>query len=179
MSDGPRIPPGSLSELGVVGWCITRALGFAARTKPPHLFTTLGRHRRLFRAWLSFASRLMPFGRLPRRETEIVILRVAHLRGCSYELAHHERLGARVGLREADIARVKEGPEADGWTPRERLLLRVADELHATQDLSDDLWSALSRELDERSCVELVMLVGHYEMLATTIKALRIQPDEA
>ena len=178
MSDGPRITPGSLAQLGVVGWCITRVLGLAARTNPPHLFTTLGRNPRLFRGWLSFASRLMPFGTLPRRESELVILRVAHLRGCSYELEHHERLGARVGLDATDIERVKKGPDADGWSTRERLLLRAVDELHATQDLSDAVWADLSRELDEAACVELVMLAGHYEMLATAIKALRIQPDE-
>ncbi len=175
--DGPRIPPGSVKELGVVGWIVAHTLGLAAGTKAPHLFTTLGRHRRLFRAWLSFASRLMPFGVLPRRESELVILRVAHLRQCRYELEHHARLGARAGLSEADIERVKEGPDAEGWSARERLLLRAADELHRTQDISDALWSELGRELDEEERIELVMLAAHYEMLATTIRALRIQPD--
>lgn len=177
MSEAARIPPGSLTELGVVGWIVTRALGLAAGTEAPRLFTTLGRHRRLFRGWMSFASRLMPFGVLPRRESELVILRVAHLRRCRYELEHHTRLGARAGLGEADIERVKAGPGADGWSTRERLLLRATDELHATQDISDALWSELSRELDEKERIELVMLAAHYEMLATTIKALRIQPD--
>ena len=31
--------------------------------------------------------------------------------------------------------------------------------------------------LDEREAIELCLLAGHYEMLATTIKALRIQPE--
>ncbi len=174
----PRIAPGTLTQLGVFGWCVTRVLGLAARTKPPHLFTTLGRNPGLFRGWLSFASRLMPFGKLPRRESELVILRVAHLRSCVYERDHHVRLGKRAGLTSAEIARIAEGPDANGWSSRDRLLLRATDELHRTQDLPDALWAELSRELDEASCVELVMLVGHYEMLATAIKALRIQPDE-
>lgn len=177
-NEAPRIAPGSLGELGVFGWCVTRVLGVAARTKPPHLFTTLGRNRGLFRGWLAFAARLMPFGRLPRRDSELVILRVAHLRSCSYELEHHLRIGARVGLSAEDIERVALGPDAGGWSARERLLLRAVDELHHVQDLSDALWTELARELDDASCVELVMLVGHYEMLATAIKALRIQPDE-
>ncbi|HEY8514589.1 MAG TPA: carboxymuconolactone decarboxylase family protein [Candidatus Binatia bacterium] len=177
--DEPRIAPGGRAELGLRTWLLVQVLGRVAGTRPPNLFLTLGRHRRLFRGWLSFASRLMPFGRLPRRDTELVILRVAHLRGCAYEFEHHVRLGARAGLRDADVERVKAGPDADGWSPRERLLLRATDELHATQDLSGALWTELSRELDERERIELVMLVGHYEMLATTIHTLRIQPDEA
>ena len=55
-------------------------------TEPPGVFLTLGRHRRLFWGWLLFAGSLMPGGRLPRRETELVILRVATLAGNDYEL---------------------------------------------------------------------------------------------
>ena len=42
----------------------------------------------------------------------------------------------------------------------------------------DVTWADLRTHLDEREAIELVMLVGHYEMLATAIAALRIQPDE-
>jgi alkylhydroperoxidase family enzyme len=47
----------------------------------------------LFRRWLWFAGALMPGGRLPRDETELVILRVAHNTDCDYEWGHHERIG--------------------------------------------------------------------------------------
>ena len=65
--------------------------------RPPNLFSTLARHRRLFRAWLRFAGALMPRGSLPRADTELVILRVAHNSRCEYEWRHHERLGPRPG----------------------------------------------------------------------------------
>jgi AhpD family alkylhydroperoxidase len=148
-----------------------------AGTGPPNLFLTLARHRKLFRGWLRFAGRLMPRGRLPRRETELAILRVAHLRSCRYEFEHHLKLGRRAGLTDAELERVVQGPDADGWSPRELALLRAVDELHRDQDLGEAAWSELRRHLDERECIELVMLAGHYEMLATTIAALRIQPD--
>jgi AhpD family alkylhydroperoxidase len=124
-----------------------------------------------------FAGRLMPGGKLPRRESELVILRVAHLRDCAYERDHHVRLGRRAGLSDADLRRVTEGPGAPGWTPREAAILRAVDELHATQDVSDPTWEALRAFLDDRRLIELVMLAAHYEMLATTIATLRIQRD--
>ena len=65
---------------------------------PPNVFTTLARHRRLFRAWLRFASRLMPGGTLPRVDAELVILRVAHRCGSDYEWQHHARIGRAAGL---------------------------------------------------------------------------------
>src|SRR5204863_5102977 len=120
---GPRIAPGTRSDVGLLTWGFARLAGAVSRTPPPNIFLTLGRHRSLFRGWLWFAGRLMPGGKLPRRETELVILRVAHLRGCDYELDHHRRIGRRAGLNDADLRRVEEGPGAGGWSPREQVLL--------------------------------------------------------
>lgn len=167
----------SRGRIGLIAGVLAHGGGRQAKTGPLNLFLTLGRHRKLFRGWIHFAGRLMPGGSLPRRDSELVILRVAHLRDCAYEHAHHVRLGRRAGLSMDEIERVTVGPDAAGWSPRERLLLRAVDELHGTQDLSDATWSALRAELSETDGIELVMLAGHYEMLATAITALRIQPD--
>lgn len=173
----PRIAPGGRRDVGLVISGFSRLAGRVTGTEPPAIFLTLGRNRRLFWGWLHFAGRLMPGGRLPRRETELVILRVATLTGCDYEFTHHARLGRRAGIGPAELDRVVAGPAADGWTARERLLLTATDELHHGRDLSDETWQALRAELDERTCLELLLLVGHYEMLATTLLTLRLQPD--
>jgi AhpD family alkylhydroperoxidase len=141
------------------------------------VFTTLGRHRRLFRRWLWFAGALMPGGRLPRAETELVILRVAHNTGCEYEWGHHERMGRRAGLGDEEIARVREGPAAPGWSERQALLLGAADEMHAHGRIGTDLWAKLAREYDEVLLIELCMLIGHYEMLAMTLNTLEVEPE--
>lgn len=174
---GPRIAPGSRRELGLPIWAFSRLAGRVTRTPPPAIFTTLGRGRGLFWGWLHFAGRLMPGGRLPRRDTELVILRVAVLRGCAYELDHHVRLGARAGVTAEDVERVREGSAAPGWQDHERLLLEVAEELVATHDLDDATWARLRAAYDERTVIEILLLVGHYDMLATTLTALRLEPD--
>jgi alkylhydroperoxidase family enzyme len=173
----PRVTPGNVREAGLLVSGFARLAGRVTGTEPPAVFLTLGRHRRLFWGWLLFAGALMPGGRLPRRQTELVILRVATLSGNEYELTQHRRLGRRAGLTSAEVDRVADGPDAEGWGPRERLLLRVTDELHAEQDLSDATWAELRAALGERECIELVMLVGHYTMLATTLTTLRVRPD--
>ncbi|MFA4928959.1 MAG: carboxymuconolactone decarboxylase family protein [Patulibacter sp.] len=173
----PRIAPGTRRQVGTFTWAFAAVAGRVTGTTPPNLFLTLGRHRKLFRGWLRFAGRLMPGGTLPRRESELVILRVAHLRSCAYEFEHHVRLGRRAGVVAADVERIRQGPGADGWSPRERTLLTAVDRLHHDQDLDDATWTALRGELDEPAAIELCLLVGHYEMLATAIHTLRIQPD--
>lgn len=172
-----RIRPGTRRDVGLLAWGVSVVAGRVAGTGPPNLFLTLGRHRRLFRGWLRFAGRLMPGGTFPRRQTELVILRVAHVRGCAYERTHHERLGRKAGLGDAELARVAEGPAAAGWSPREQVMLRATDQLLRDHDLDDDTWRALHAELGDRGCIELCLLVGHYDMLAATITALRIEPD--
>lgn len=172
-----RIPPGSRADIGLVNHAIARALGVVAGGGPPNVFTTLARHRRIFRRWLRFAGALMPGGTLPRAETELLILRVAHNCGSPYEWQQHARIAQAAGLSAADVARVREGPAAAGWAPRRALLLRAADELHATHTLSDELWAALRPQLSDEGLIELCLVVGHYEMLAMTLNALRVQPD--
>ncbi len=178
-TEKPRIAPGTRRQLGFVNSLLVGVIGRATGGRPPHVFTTLGRHRRLFRRWLFFAGGLMPGGTLPRQDTELLILRVAHNTGCEYEWGHHERIGRRAGLSPEEIERVRSGPGAAGWSERQRLLLRAADELHAEGRIGDELWAGLAAELDEQRLIELCMLVGHYEMLAMTLESLRVQPDPA
>jgi AhpD family alkylhydroperoxidase len=173
----PRIAPGGLREAGPFAWTFAQLAGRVTGTEAPHLFLTMGRAHRLFRGWLRFAGRLMPRGRLPRRETELIILRVAHLRGCWYEFEHHCHLARRAGVTPIDIARVEDGPGSDGWSPRERALLDAVDALHETRDLDEASWARLREHLDEPALIEFVLLVAHYEMLATFVGTLRIATD--
>lgn len=175
---GPRIWPAGRSEAGLFAAAFSRLAGVVARTTPPNLFRTMAHRPSLLWGWLHFAARLMPRGTLPRRETELVILRVAHLRQCDYEFEHHARLGRRAGITSDDLERVQHDPDATGWTDRERTLLRAVDSLHHDQDLDDAMWAALSEYLDAPRVIEFVLLIGHYEMLATFLITLRISPDE-
>lgn len=174
-----RIAPGGFAEVGPFAWTLARVGGRVSGTEPTRLFLTIGRRPKLLRGWLRFAGRLMPGGTLPRRDTELVILRVAHLRDCAYEWEHHRRIGRRAGLTDDELRRVEVGPDAAGWPPRQRSLLAAVDMLHTARDLDEATWSALREHLDEPAAVEFLMLAGHYDMLATFCNTLRIQPDQS
>ncbi len=173
----PRIDPGGLRELGLVNWTFCRVASMVTGVPDAHIFSTLGRARGLFRGWLHFSAMMMPFGRIRRRETELVILRVAYLRGCDYELDHHRRLGARAGITDEVLERVFEGPDAEAWHPNERALLAAVDQLVEHRSIDDDTWNTVASYFDRRQLIELVMLVGQYDSLATTLGVLRVQRD--
>jgi alkylhydroperoxidase family enzyme len=178
---GARIAPGTTQQIGRVNALIATVIGRTmGSTAPPRIFTTLSRHRRLYRPWLRFAGALMPGGKLPRADSELVILRVAHNCGSEYEWRHHERMGEMAGLSAAQVqsAAAADATSETAYDERQRLLLRAADELHEHRDISDELWSALSARFSDTELIELCMLIGHYEMLAMTLNALRVEPDE-
>lgn len=177
MTGRARIRPGGRREVGLFTWVFSQVAGLVTGTRAPALFLTLGRNRPLFRGWLRFAGRLMPRGTLPRRDTELIILRVAHLTACAYEFTHHVRLGRRFGITPYDVRRIVEGPCAAGRPEREQALLAAVDMLHTDRDLDDPTWERLRTHLDEPAAVEFLLLVGHYEMLATAVATLRLEPD--
>lgn len=171
-----RLTPGGPRE---AGWAVTgfaRLAGRVTGTEPPAVFLTIGRHRRLFWGWLAFAGVLMARGRLDRREKEIVILRVGARVDSEYELTQHRRLGRRAGLTDAEITRI-EAVDRNGWNDADRLLLDVTDELLENDDLGDETWERLRDARGDRGAIELLMLIGHYRMLATVLHTLRVQPD--
>jgi alkylhydroperoxidase family enzyme len=174
----PRIAPGTREQVGRLNWAIARLIGLANGGGPPNIFTTLARHRRLFRPWLRFAGRLMPGGRLPRAESELLILRVAHNCGSEYEWSQHERIALTAGLTGEEVERVRAGADAPGWSERRALLLRAADELHSeSRAISEPTWVSLSALLSPEELLEVCLLVGHYEMLAMTLNSARVAPD--
>ncbi len=170
----PRVPPGRREDVGLLNTGILKVLGLATGG-PLNVFTTLARHPSLFRRWLIFAGALMPGGKLKRADSELVILRVAHNCGSDYELTQHERIAKTAGLSDEEIARA--GGDPAEWPHHQSLLLRTADALHADRDVPDELWAELVAEFDEQRRIELLMLVGHYEMLAMTLNALRVESD--
>ncbi len=149
--DAPRVAPGSRRQIGLVTAAVLKLAARANGSEsPPHVMTTLARHRRLFRGWIHFASTLMPRGTLDRADTELVILRVAHLCGSEYEWSHHAAIAATMGLSAEDVECIRrEGAAANRWAPRQAALLHAADELHADQRISDATWAELTAFFDD------------------------------
>lgn len=147
----------------------------ATRGKSYAVFEGLSYGRRLFRPYIAYNARLMPFGTLARRETELLILRTAWVCGSPYEWGQHVPIGRKEGLTADDIERIKGGPNADGLAERDRVLLAACDELLSDRVVGPETWAALRPLLDDGQIVEFCMLVGSYAGLAGTLNTLGVQ----
>lgn len=178
-----RIPSGRLRQLGPVNWLLAKLAARTTRSPEMHLFTTLGQRQGLFWAWSIYGGRLLR-GRLPRIDTELVILRVAHLRSCEYELQHHRRMAREAGLDaniQATIFAWPDAPEGEGprkiLSARQQALLNATDELIKDRSISDATWQRLAAHLDRRRLIEFCLLATQYDGLAATITALEVPLD--
>src|ERR1700739_3421410 len=125
-----RIPAsGRLRDLGLINWILAKSAARTVGAPRMHLFATLGQHKRLFLSMLPYSGALLR-GRLPRADTELVILRVAHLRSSEYELQHHRVMGRRRGLDDQTQAQIFAWPNPAGTlTDRQQALRHATDEL--------------------------------------------------
>lgn len=180
----PRIRPLAFGELSLP---LRTLLAVAARWAKkrtgtalvPDVFLLLLRHPRLFWPWLRFASRLMPYGTLDRRDAELLILRVAWNCRCRYEWGQHVPIALLAGVPADDIARLARGLEASGWRTHQSALLQAVDELHGQRTITDATWQRLREHFDERRLIEITMLIGHYEMLAGVLNSAGLPLEAA
>ena len=120
---------------------------------------------------------LLGFGRLSRKDAETVILRVGHLRNSEYELQQHRRLARTRGINAETQAKIFEGPDAEGLTDRQRVLITATDEFVITRSMSAETWAAMSGYYDRRQLIEFCLLTAQYDGLAATIATLKIPLD--
>jgi alkylhydroperoxidase family enzyme len=171
-----RIPPAVRPPLATV---VAALAGRSTHTEPHRIFTTLARHRRLFRRWLPLGDALLLRGDLPRRDAELLILRTAWNCGCWYEWVQHAGMATSHRLTGEIVDAIPDWPTSDACSPRQRHLLAAADELHRGRVITDATWAVLSVELRDSELIELCFLVGHYEMLAMMLNSLGVQPEPA
>ena len=170
----PRIAPLSPTEQDSQA---DELLGSVATTGPAtNIFRTLVRHPGLFRRWLPFGGKLLG-GKLLPRDRELAILRTGWRCGSEYEWGQHVLIGRAAGLTDEEMRRIQAGPDAPGWDRFDAVLLRAADELHDDCCIHESTWNELAARYDERQLIEVVMLIGHYHMVAFTLNSLGVQRE--
>ncbi|MBF6548206.1 carboxymuconolactone decarboxylase family protein [Nocardia brasiliensis] len=148
--------------------------------EPLALFRTLAVHDELFGRMRPLGAGILGHGRVPPRAREIVILRTCARAGAEYEWGVHAVLQApEVGLTPAQIDATAVGAPTDpAWSGGDRALVRLADEIHETASVSDDLWAELHARYRDDQVLELVTIAGWYRLLSAVINAAQV-PHES
>jgi hypothetical protein len=144
--------------------------------EPLALFRTLAVHSELMSRMRPLGAGILGHGRVDPREREIVIHRTCARAGAEYEWGVHViAFGKPLGLTDEQIAATAAG-EADDplWSDREKLLVRLADELYDTCTVRAPLWAALAERYADDQLLELLTIAGWYRLLSGLINAVGI-----
>ena len=128
-----------------------------------------------FLAWGNYV--LSKKNDLPPREREIVILRIGYLCRSGYEWTQHVPIGQRAGLTDDEVARIKGGAGAPGWSAADQALLRASDELHHDQFITDATWAALKAHFTDKQCMDVVFTAGQYTQVSMILNSFGVQLD--
>jgi len=167
-TSAPRIKPLSQEEAA-------NLLGEG--TRPLNIFLTLAKNEGLSTGFMQLGGYLL--GRnftVPRREREIVILRVGWRSGSDYEFGQHTVIGRRVGLTDEEIARLAT-ESLGGWSDADAALVAMSDELCADNVVGDDTWARLSTRWSEQQLLDLIVLAGFYRLVSGFLRSVGVQRE--
>lgn len=154
-----------------------------ARMTPPGapsvlaLFRVLARHPVLAERSMGWGGFLLSRkASLPLRDREVVIDRACALCGAEYEWGVHVAAFAQAAGFTPAQNRAIADPAADATvlTERDRLLVRMVDELHETANVSDGLWQQLAARWSTEQLLELLLLAGWYRAISYVCNAARV-----
>lgn len=147
--------------------------------EPLALFRTLAVHDELASRMRPLGSGILGHGRVEPRDRELIIHRTCARTGAEYEWGVHAiAYGKPLGLTDEQIAATVHGASDDpAWSEHDSLLIRLADELHDSCDVSDELWTELTNSFTHDQLLELVITAGRYRLLADVINSARVQHE--
>src|SRR5262245_17239934 len=147
--------------------------------EPINLHLAQGHAPILSKAKGEFTWKLRNETKLGRKLLELVIVRVASIMECAYELHHHLPMIAQAGYTEAQIKAMRGNWRAhpDLLLPKEQALLGFVDELCDRGNVTDATFAAASVYFSPQEIVETCYAATSYYANAMFVKAVRLEVD--
>jgi alkylhydroperoxidase family enzyme len=119
-------------------------------------------------------TQILHFSSLDPVLREIAIIRVGVLSGATYEVHQHVRIGKGVGMTDALIAAVREGPGAAGLDAAQREVMAYTDDVVAKVRASDATFEPLKARLGYKALQELTITIGYYMMVSRFLETFDV-----
>ena len=133
------------------------------------------RHAELYDAHLELSKKFLSDGLLSIRDRELAILRIGWLSQAPFEWGSHVVIAKRNGVTAEEIERVIEGSDAEGWSERDRAIIRAMEELHFDSMVTDETWAVLEKNHSDKELMEFLVLAGQYKTVAYLQNSLRLR----
>jgi alkylhydroperoxidase family enzyme len=129
----------------------------------------------LAESWFEHSNAVRWKTELEGRLRELVIVRIAQVSGVDYIVRQHvPKLTEPEGITEADITALSHWRLSANFNERERAALALADVMTRDIEVPDSIYNEAARHFSTRQLVELIVLIGAYNMNIRVLTALRI-----
>ena len=150
----------------------------AERGSVLHLYQMLLHSPPVAEGWLAYLTAIRQKSTLAGDIRELVIMRIAHLNGASYEADQHAPIALREGVAQEKLDALGDWPSSEAFDPRERAVLAYADAMTRTIQVPDHVFAAVREHFDERLVVELTATIAAYNMVSRFLEALEIHSHD-
>lgn len=151
---------------------------------PRNLRLSMAYHPTLGARFQQLAHSVLFEATVPMRPKEIAIMRTTALTGAEYPWGMHVSIyGEQCGLDEAavnDLALAESWQAlADSrWSVEDRLVIRMADELYADTNVSDETWGSLIATWPIPQVIELIFASGVYHLASYFINTAAVPLED-
>ena len=151
---------------------------------PLNLRLALANHAKLGPAFQAMAHVVLFQCALPARDREIAIIRTGALTRSEYEWGMHVSIYAdKCALTKPQVDELTRSESWRGlsdalWTPTERLIVRMVDELHQHSTVSDATWESLNAHWPQSQVIELLFSSAFYHMAAFFLNSAAVPLED-
>jgi 4-carboxymuconolactone decarboxylase len=126
----------------------------------------------------AFGQAVLNGGSIPPRRRELVILRMGWNCQSRYEFGQHTLMGRSVGLTDAEILHLTRPLETWPWSPEDRALLQMVDDLHGDDCVGDAAWQDLETHFSHHEILEYMAATLFYRMISGLLNSCGVELDD-
>jgi len=180
---GDRFPPLTYDTMTPEQKAMVEHVLAGERTSLDGPFNVLLRSPEMGDLAQKFGAQMRFHSSLPRRLNEFAILITGRYWTAQYEWYAHHRGALAAGLNPALIDAVAAGKRPASMQPDEEAVYNFATELLNTRQVSDAAFQAVKEKFGERGVVDLIGVVGYYQLVSALLNVDRcplppgVQPE--
>jgi 4-carboxymuconolactone decarboxylase len=145
---------------------------------PLNIFRMMAGGEGLLAAFVRLGNHLLAKSKLDPVLREIAIIRVGVLSKATYEVFQHERIARGIGMSDALLAAIRQGPDDAAFGDLQRLVMRFVDDVVHNVRASDSTFAPLAAQLSLQEMQELTVTIGFYMTASRFLESFDVDIED-
>jgi 4-carboxymuconolactone decarboxylase len=143
-----------------------------------NIIATMAHHDGFAHAFRGLTRFVLEEATVPRRQRELVILRMGWNCQAQYEFGQHTLMAKANGVTDEEIASVTRPLATHAWSEEDSVLLQMVDDLHQDDCISQDIWDKLESLWTTPEIIEFTASALTYRMVSGFLNSFGVELDE-